>query len=225
MKKIIVFSMIGIFPGITAQGQEVSSLQIIPGNATASDNIRAVVSLTFPNSPCSYVSQQITPAQPQPGDTIIINAYYCHETGSGNCELTDTFTIGQLSGGNYVARFLLSSRPSAGSCGAFQLYDIEFQAFSVSGSTNIGEMKAYVASSYPNPAAQTHFVNFFNPVQSNVEIKIYNLSGSTVKKWDAQGLSGMNQFSLDVHDLPEGAYLYELTTSSGNTFGKFAVGR
>lgn len=130
MKNIFLSIVVFSISFCSLFGQTVTSLTVIPSSPTASDSLMAVVVLSFPGGPCSYVSAY--PIQVN-NNTITVSPIYCYESNTGGCSLTDTIPLGQYIPGNYTVSFELISTNTAGPCGSlsYMLRDIETFNFTV----------------------------------------------------------------------------------------------
>ncbi len=133
MKNILLSVLVFSISFCELFGQTVTSLTVIPPSPAAGDSVMAVVTLSFPGGPCSYVSSY--PVQVN-NNTITAQPIYCYESNTGGCSLTDTIFLGQYAPGNYTLSFELLSTNTAGPCGSlsYMLRDIETFNFTV---TNI----------------------------------------------------------------------------------------
>jgi len=62
-----------------------------------------------------------------------------------------------------------------------------------------------------SPIPTTDILNVvFNSVEDYLVVYIYDLSGKLLKTRGVETLPGMNEFNLDIKDLPTGAYLMNI---------------
>lgn len=82
-------------------------------------------------------------------------------------------------------------------------------------------------SSYPNPAVNETVVNFIIPSTEYVTLDVYNTSGQKVMELFNQVASENQDYKIDFNttNLPNGIYIYRLTTSSQTTIEKFVIAR
>ena len=78
--------------------------------------------------------------------------------------------------------------------------------------SSINEINPLVSFTlFPNPSVNTINLNFQLSEKQKIEIKIFNAAGALVKTpVSADGLLGMNEYKINVQDLPEGIYFAEM---------------
>jgi len=82
----------------------------------------------------------------------------------------------------------------------------------VSAITNLNNSSLSVKT-YPNPACDLLYVDFNLEKSNNVEIKIYNLSGSLIKSiYYGKLNSGNKNFEININDMKPGMYYLFLDT-------------
>lgn len=220
MKKI-TFGILPVFIAVVAAAQSVVSVSVIPSPASANDNLQAVVTTTYPGGPCSFVSAF---PMTQSNDTIIFDAIYCYESnGPEACSTTDTFAIGQLSEGNYVIRFRLTSTAQGGPCGSlsYMLRDIEIHPFTVgNGTVGIGSAASAVAVVSPNPVTDRVYFSFER--NGAAEVTLFDISGKAVKTQKFEQ-AGNTPLMLDVADLSANVYFYRIKTETHTFTGKLVI--
>lgn len=64
-------------------------------------------------------------------------------------------------------------------------------------------------SLYPNPAKDYLMANIVSKTNENASFNIYNSTGTLIKTFHQQMVSGTNNFSIDVKALPAGVYIFE----------------
>ena len=75
---------------------------------------------------------------------------------------------------------------------------------------------------YPVPAINTLYMRINTEITSQLEIRIFNMSGQVIKSFSFE--QGRHAFSLNIGDLESGIYLYRVNSVSGLIdAGKFAV--
>lgn len=63
-----------------------------------------------------------------------------------------------------------------------------------------------ITNVYPNPAKSKLCIAYFKEHEGEVNLEVVDVLGRTLKHFSAQGREGMNQTTLPIEDLPEGAY-------------------
>ncbi|GIV33176.1 MAG: hypothetical protein KatS3mg031_0711 [Chitinophagales bacterium] len=214
-------SMLAVVAGTHAQTVAVSSIEVQPATPAANDFIIASVTTEFPGGPCSRESYLKTIQN----DTIILNAFYCYQSGSGGCTSTDTFAIGQLPPGNYVIRAMLNTSNAPAVCGSatYLLRDIGLASFTVTTATgvpdavNSGDMLLS-----PNPAGDVIFVKVNRNVPF-VTLRIFDLQGKMV--YTDTFTSAQGNLKITLSHLPEGLYSYSLHTAGVLSAGRLVIAR
>jgi len=203
--------------------QTVDSLRIIPSPATSNEDLKVIAITSFPGGPCSFVSA-FSPTQSN--NTITFMPIYCYESGTGGCTSTDTHSIGQLSAGDYRLSFELISTNAPGPCGSqtYLLKGIELLDFTVTGGTVGMESEATtIQKIYPNPISDFVMFSFENKAQTDLEIKLLNANGITVKDLMLQAQAGRVNKRIDVADLDKGIYFYMIRTKEIFLSGKLVI--
>ncbi|MBL0009802.1 MAG: T9SS type A sorting domain-containing protein [Saprospiraceae bacterium] len=67
-------------------------------------------------------------------------------------------------------------------------------------------------SFWPNPVSETLNLSFTTSKDQDVHLRLVNTMGQTVKSADIHGITGRNEYALDVANLTEGSYVIELQT-------------
>ncbi len=87
-----------------------------------------------------------------------------------------------------------------------------------------GAIRLYNA--FPNPASSNLTVAYDLEVTSTVQLEIYSMDGKILQQeQQSVQVPGQYQVQLPIAQLPEGMYLYGLTTDKGRLMNKFTVGR
>src|SRR5690606_26205505 len=68
---------------------------------------------------------------------------------------------------------------------------------------------------WPNPVRELLNISIEMPQTNKATIQLIDSKGSLVRKWTKYTQSGVNQITLDVHDLPSGAYHLMVTWNGG----------
>jgi len=89
------------------------------------------------------------------------------------------------------------------------------------GILSVGLDKASI-NIYPNPASETVNFSYDFAKPTNVNIRIMDLTGRTLKTMDmGRANVGDQSFKIDVASLPEGTYMLEFTTEDARAITKF----
>ncbi len=88
-------------------------------------------------------------------------------------------------------------------------------------SETLGVESALSALVTPNPFTEMTTVGFFNPVDQNVTLRIFNTHGDLVYEQSRMAFKGYDQFLLGPSDLPvAGTYIYQLIARDDAVSGK-----
>ncbi|HBE73296.1 MAG TPA: hypothetical protein DDW31_04290 [candidate division Zixibacteria bacterium] len=74
----------------------------------------------------------------------------------------------------------------------------------------------------PNPVRANTEISFSLPKAGDYSLKIYNVTGQTVKEFRGQGQAGANSVSWNAGKVTNGIYFYKLS-SGGSTAAKRMV--
>jgi len=83
--------------------------------------------------------------------------------------------------------------------------------------------KAQNIKAYPNPSSGIIHINLFSVQQKNSEIRILNGLGKLVYEKQAVIIKGVNHFILDVSKHPDGFYLLQLISDTGNNSARIMI--
>lgn len=64
----------------------------------------------------------------------------------------------------------------------------------------------------PNPFAKETMINFQNPYDEEIHLKIYDLKGQLMMEMAENFTKGKNRFEVDASALPNGTYLYHIVS-------------
>ncbi len=81
--------------------------------------------------------------------------------------------------------------------------------------------KLTIESLSPNPTNGMITITLKSPVKETATMRIYDLLGKEVQHDTQTLLSGTNQLTIDTKPLPEGSYIIEFTTPTGQTKQRF----
>ena len=89
-----------------------------------------------------------------------------------------------------------------------------------------GAMGLMLMQNYPNPAAGTTTIEYALPAKGPVQLSLYNTTGVEVERIvDGNQDAGPHRSFFDTSRLPSGAYLYRLTTATGNVSRQMVIER
>jgi hypothetical protein len=78
----------------------------------------------------------------------------------------------------------------------------------------------------PNPAFDIITLNYLVKRTADVRVNIYDVTGKLINTIDnGKMAAGINKQQVDVSDLSNGLYLYEIVSGAGKVNGNFIVGR
>lgn len=78
---------------------------------------------------------------------------------------------------------------------------------------------------FPNPAVNFASIEFYSPVNTDVQLTIYNSEGKTVVSSNEKITTGKNFIDVDVQQLPSGIYFYKMAGNSIDMFGKLSIAK
>ncbi|HET6993178.1 MAG TPA: T9SS type A sorting domain-containing protein, partial [Bacteroidia bacterium] len=76
---------------------------------------------------------------------------------------------------------------------------------------------------YPNPAGTSSVLEYNLPENGKVLIALHDMLGRTIQSFEGEQPMGRNAWTVDVSNLPEGVYFYELTFGSQRIVQKLVV--
>lgn len=83
-----------------------------------------------------------------------------------------------------------------------------------------------LVSIYPNPASDILFIEAFMPREGKFSAEMMSITGTSVRKMSDKILNtGMNKLTIDVRDLPNGAYLLRIHTDGQTRTMKVVVNK
>ena len=92
--------------------------------------------------------------------------------------------------------------------------------------SNAGAMGLMLMQNYPNPVYGVTSIEYALPATGPVQLGLYNTAGIEIERMvDGNQDAGPHRQSFDTSRLPSGAYLYRLTTASGNIARQMIVER
>ncbi|MFW6019153.1 MAG: T9SS type A sorting domain-containing protein [Bacteroidales bacterium] len=139
-----ILSMLALLFSQVAFSQTIDNLSISPANPGENDQLKVIVSTTFPNSPCDIVDSTISVQN----DSLIIDMTYNNGMMPTICNRTDTLTIGSLSPGSYELLFSLFLSNSS------SVVDTSTLNFTVQGSSQQNPVIDSLSLIPENPANQ-----------------------------------------------------------------------
>ena len=77
---------------------------------------------------------------------------------------------------------------------------------------------------YPNPSKGSLMVEYTGKTESSIMLNIFDINGKKVFSQNQNAISNtMNQYKLDLHDLPPGTYMLEVVNGSETKQNKFVM--
>lgn len=86
-----------------------------------------------------------------------------------------------------------------------------------------GNIRVYKA--YPNPSCTSTQLLFETDNADLATITLYDMSGKQVSVNKVNTIAGLNEFVVDVTNLPNGSYIYNIKTSKGQVTSKIVVSK
>lgn len=194
---------------ITAIGQGIEELEIIPGAPITTDDVVSVIATAWhPSQGCPIVETEFFYSQ----DTITIVVE--HELGLATaiCNSIDTTSMGTYAPGTYKVEYVMIS----GVFGEVGIADTAYTEFSVQGvnSTN-GHETLSALKIYPNPSNGDLFVE----TDWRGEFAVYDLLGKELKKFRID----RSPFHFSTARLAPGVYIMRPFDGRAFEGGKFVV--
>ena len=170
--------------------QEITGVEILPEYPTSADHIMFVVSTSFPFLECTLDSLHPYFAC----GAFAYDAFYGSSFDTGDCERTDTITLGQLPNGFYPITYRMYF------LGWSQVDQVD--TVITVGAVGIAEKKADESSIkiWPNPSPG--IVNILPDIRID-QLQIHNSGGQLIKTHEISR-SGYEQITLS---LPAGLYI------------------
>lgn len=86
-----------------------------------------------------------------------------------------------------------------------------------------GNLRVYKA--YPNPSCTSTQLLFETDNADIATITLYDMTGKEVLVNKVNTIAGLNQYTVDVSNLPNGSYIYNIKTSRGQVTSKIVVSK
>ena len=198
MKHLLLSSVLSLCSFLAfSQGDQITSIYVVPQNPTVDDEVTVYADLTFSSSGCPLDFQAFT----LQNTTFVVTAHHCIGLLAAICNTTDTFELGQLAAGAYTFDLTLTSGGGGPNCSLGIIPDDNDQLqFIVSTSVGIEELESLEDFIYPNPF--TDVLNFKKVLEQAVIIT--DINGKTVIEIDA------GSQRADLKALPSGVYLLRI---------------
>lgn len=154
----------------------------------------------------------------QNGDTICVANSTCTEFTGNSWLIIET-------GGNQYFLTVDKSLQSGGQFIETDLAVVPDMVFDVDNNAGISAMSdVSVFKSYPNPVRDNLNLDFQLRNSGSIEVSIINVNGQVTKAASYNNLnSGFHNKSINVSNLPSGFYMYEVSSNTGKTYGKFVI--
>ncbi len=86
------------------------------------------------------------------------------------------------------------------------------------------KLLSYVSQNYPNPASEYTYVKVKTSKQTELKLIVTDLLGKTIAEYNkGEAVPGVNYFTIDVAQLPEGIYLYTVLAGANKETRKMIV--
>ena len=91
----------------------------------------------------------------------------------------------------------------------------------------VGEENQISLRAYPNPTKGEAVVSFSVPTTTFTSVEVFNMEGKSVATLFSQQAAADNVYTIDFNgtDLPNGIYVYRLTTDNKSVIEKFMIAR
>ncbi|MCA1752032.1 MAG: T9SS type A sorting domain-containing protein [Cryomorphaceae bacterium] len=192
-----------------------------------------VLSATSPTTVCkgegaaTSISVEITDAT---GDNSAFGLVDINAPGNPivAAQFSPTFNLNPYPAGTYQVRHLAYQNGTVVSPNTQFESDIE-GCFAISNpvTVTLANCEGIELGSSPNPTAGPSFVTFTNPVEEMSTLEVYDMSGRLVRTLFRQVTNPGQEYRLEFDGgfLPNGVYLYRLTTPSEVVIDKFMIAR
>lgn len=154
----------------------------------------------------------------QNGDTICIANSTCTEFNGNSWLIIET-------GGNQYFLTVDKSLQAGGQFIETDLAIVPDMVFDVDNNAGVSNMNGVrVFKTYPNPVSDNLNLDFQLSNSDNIEVSVINVSGQVTKVASYNNLSsGLHNKSINVSNFPSGFYMYEISSNTGKTYGKFVI--
>ncbi len=99
----------------------------------------------------------------------------------------------------------------------YRLKQVDFDGhFSYSDAVAVNCHNKDIISLYPNPANTEVNVNFYQPFDGTITVRIVDIIGKKVSETIYDVRNGYNVINMNIHDLPQGVYYVKLIDSSSD---------
>ena len=128
--------------------------------------------------------------------------------GSENCFGYSVASAGDINSDGYDE--VLIGATNFENEGKLYIYDFQSSVTGISDDEIVNGYSLY--QNYPNPFNPVTTIKFSIPVESNVRLKVYNLTGEEIKTLaEGEMPAGIHQVEFDASNLASGIYIYKLT--------------
>ena len=188
---LILFLLLQL-PTINLKAQEISGIEIYPENITNSDEVMMIITTSFPLTDCYLDSVNIFYAC----GAFSFDGFYSTGFNTGECERTDTMSLGVLANGPYLISYRMYY------LGWAQVDQVD--TFIVVGTTGIEHLSNRDAalSIWPNPSPGRVNIGTDNRIFDRLTLS--NIHGSFTKNIQ---LNNQLPNSINTISLPAGMYI------------------
>ncbi len=205
MKKTILFVLF-VFYYSSTPAQWINTLSVIPTNPTSLSQIKITANIDFPSGGCNDYTQFLSSS----GTTFYGSALHCLGPLSVICNITDTFSLGQLAPGNYNFVFNVNAGGGPSPCSpGIVPGPVDSIQFSVSLPTYLEEMNSFQPKVMYS--ASSKFIEISNlPSTEKSILELYTLEGKLVKLIS----SNSGKVLIELGEINAGTYLLKVQNSS-----------
>jgi hypothetical protein len=193
--------------------------------------VGGVLSANGPNTVCANQGPSTSISVALSGNTGEFSRFGLTSAALGNqvvsTNATGVFNLNGFVAGTYRVVHL-SYQEGVNLAGVQFASDLD-GCFELSNLLNVSivDCPSAMLESNPNPTAGQSFVTFTNPVEEYATLEVYDMSGRMVERLFNQVTQPGQEYRLEFtgYNLPNGVYLYRLTTDSEVIIDKFMIAR
>ena len=198
MKSLFTLTLFCLLFVSVAQAQWIISMTVTPPTPTVNDQVMVIAEVQFPSGGCDDKILQSSGS----GNELFLSAMHCVGMAAYICNSTDTFLLGQLPAGNYLAHFQLDMGMGPSPCTpGIVPGPTDSIAFMVTTTTGLSQVDGKMIQLFPNPGKTGFEIHFNGTAETLVEI--CDLGGRVIHR-----VTGIHSGEyIDLHNLQAGTYL------------------